>query len=66
MCEGCPFREPGESRSALLRYIVAAPDETWPCHESDPDGLCLGDECAGRALFAKKIMAEVRNDGTNR
>jgi hypothetical protein len=49
MCDGCPFRRPGESRDALVRYIVDAPEETWPCHES-----CIG-ECDGRNLFAVAI-----------
>lgn len=62
MCLGCPFREPGETRTALLRYIAAAPAEKWPCHESDPEGLCLGDECEGRRLFAEKIGRLDRED----
>ena len=55
MCGGCPFREPGENRLQLLKYIAADPTETWPCHESDPEALCMGDACAGRDQFAQHI-----------
>jgi hypothetical protein len=63
MCDGCPFRTPGPERDTLLRYIVAAPDESWPCHESDPNGLCLGAECEGRRLFGNKVEDSGRRRG---
>lgn len=54
MCLTCPFCKDGPERDTLIRWAKATPHETWPCHEDDPDGLCIGKECQGRKLFAQK------------
>ena len=58
MCGSCPFRASGEERDTLTRWTRNAPDEFWPCHESDPEGLCLGDDCVGHE-YAKRTTVNV-------
>lgn len=60
MCVGCPFRD-REQRLTMIGFIVDAPDENWPCHESAEFDDFAPDDCAGRRVFGK-LVARVHDD----
>jgi len=58
MCIGCPFRD-RERRMTMIRFIVAAPDECWPCHESAEFDDLTPTDCAGRQVFGRLVQAQI-------
>ena len=59
MCHGCPFRNDANGRDDLIVLAEIAPDEWWPCHDADPDGLLCTVGCRGQQLVAENTELSV-------